>query len=132
MDVVKKSFEISGDVAQLIDNYVGQHPGMSFTLITNQALNTWLSKHRLHLDLHQMIPRDAMHVKKSANINTTYIDKIEEYKSRCPGLNMTLVLNIALQEWLKNPQFAQPKPYTDSDLDEFLNKNQELMDELAK
>ena len=128
MDVVKKSFEITGDTAQLIDDFVDQNPGMSFTLIANQALDAWLKQDNLSLKLSNLASREAMHVKKSANINAAYINKIESFKSGFPGLNATFILNVALHEWLKNPTFIKPERYTDDDIDEFMEENSELMD----
>ncbi|MFK7827515.1 MAG: hypothetical protein AB8G05_25445 [Oligoflexales bacterium] len=132
MEVVKKSFEVTGDTAQLIDDFVDQNPGMSFTLIANQALDAWLKQDNLSLKLSNLASREAMHVKKSANINAAYINKIESYKSGFPGLNATFILNVALHEWLKKPTFVKPKRYTDDDIDAFMEENSELMDELAK
>ncbi|MFK7826002.1 MAG: hypothetical protein AB8G05_17755 [Oligoflexales bacterium] len=66
MEVVKKSIEVTGDTAQLIDDFVYQNPGMSFTLIANQALDAWLKQDKLSLKLSNLALQEAMHVKKSA------------------------------------------------------------------
>jgi hypothetical protein len=49
MNVVKKSFNLSSDVAQRLDDFVTANPGLSFTVIVNQALETWLKNPKLAL-----------------------------------------------------------------------------------
>ena len=43
-------------------------------------------------------------VKKSINISEDLVKKIEKSLKACPGLNFTLVVNQALEQWLKGPQ----------------------------
>jgi len=42
MENIKKSFNMSGDVAQMVDDFIRDNPGFSFTLLVNQALQSWL------------------------------------------------------------------------------------------
>jgi hypothetical protein len=42
--------------------------------------------------------------KKSINISTELVSRIEEAISSYPGLNFTLVVNQALEQWLRGPQ----------------------------
>lgn len=49
MNVVKKSFNLSSDLAQRLDDFVGMNPGLSFTVIVNQALDAWLKNPKLSL-----------------------------------------------------------------------------------
>ena len=132
MQVIKKSLDLTGDAAHAIDEYIQNNPGMSFTLIANQALKHWLENKHIDLKLNMEMPVLSTFVKKSANMHTEYIEEIDRYRHKVPGLNLTLILNVALLQWLKKPKFTTPKPYTNSDIDQFMNENSELMDELAK
>lgn len=42
--LIKKSFNISGDLAQRLDEFVSENPGLSLTLIMQQALERWLNE----------------------------------------------------------------------------------------
>lgn len=39
---LKKSFNMDADLAQRIDNFLQKNPGISFTLLMNQAVSQWL------------------------------------------------------------------------------------------
>ena len=132
MSIIKKSFDLTGDIAQLIDDYVKQNPGMSFTLIANQALEKWLCSDRISIEFQMPTGSSTNTIKKSVNFKSENIERIDKLKTQLPGINATLILNVAINEWLKNPQFATPKPVTESDIAEFLESHSELMDELAK
>jgi hypothetical protein len=43
-------------------------------------------------------------VKKSINISSELVDHIEKTIHHYPGLNFTLVVNQALEQWLQGPQ----------------------------
>jgi len=43
-------------------------------------------------------------VKKSINISENLVKKIEKSLKAYPGLNFTLVVNQALEQWLRGPQ----------------------------
>lgn len=47
--LIKKSFNISPDLAQPVDDFIRSNPGISFTLIMNQALKTWLADPKITL-----------------------------------------------------------------------------------
>ncbi len=42
MSFVKKSFNCDADLAQMADNFIAKNPGVSLTLILNQALKEFL------------------------------------------------------------------------------------------
>jgi len=42
--LIKKSFNVSSDLAQRLDAFVAENPGLSLTLIMQQALERWLSE----------------------------------------------------------------------------------------
>lgn len=42
MKFIKKSFNTTGDLAQRMDDYIRDNPGVSFTMLVNQALIQWL------------------------------------------------------------------------------------------
>lgn len=131
ISAVKKSFDIAGDVAQMLDDYVQHNPGMSFTLIANQAIEKWLCE-----SVHSIQFKNSHHagrsVKKSANFKSDSVKKMDLLIAQNPGMNATLILNHALVQWLKKPTLVIVKPYTNSDVDQFLAEHSELMDELAK
>lgn len=43
-------------------------------------------------------------IKKSINISEELVERIEKSIQYYPGLNFTLVVNQALEQWLKGPQ----------------------------
>lgn len=49
--IVKKSFNISADLAQRLDDFVSENPGLSLTLIMQQALDMWLTQPTLKVKL---------------------------------------------------------------------------------
>lgn len=132
MNIVKKSFEITGDVAQTIDDLVHKNPGLSFTFIINKALEGWLASPNHEVGFRAPSSKGIKTVKKSANIKAANAKKMEQLAKQFPGLNSTLILNMALQNWLKRPFFDVPAKYSEKDVDQFLDENAKLMDELAK
>lgn len=46
---IKKSFNISADLSRILDGYIQQNPGISFTLIVNQAITDWLRNPNISL-----------------------------------------------------------------------------------
>ncbi|MCB0414346.1 MAG: hypothetical protein KDD50_08440 [Bdellovibrionales bacterium] len=50
MGAIKKSANISNDIAQMVDNFIKVNPGVSFTLIVNQALKEWLKNPSVELN----------------------------------------------------------------------------------
>lgn len=49
MNAIKKSFNLESDIAQQIDDFVQKNPGVSATLIFNQAIKQWLQNPKLEL-----------------------------------------------------------------------------------
>ena len=47
MENIKKSFNLSSDLAQMVDDFVRENPGISFTLLVNQAIRSWLKNPQL-------------------------------------------------------------------------------------
>ena len=47
---IKKSFNIPGDLAQRLDDFIVQNPGISFTWLVNQALLQWLKNPQVTLN----------------------------------------------------------------------------------
>jgi hypothetical protein len=45
--LIKKSFNVSADLAQRLDDFVAENPGLSLTLIMQQALDRWLGDPQL-------------------------------------------------------------------------------------
>ena len=48
-DFVKKSFNLATDLEKQVDQYIRRNPGVSFTLLMNQALKCWLQNPVLDL-----------------------------------------------------------------------------------
>lgn len=53
MKIIKKSLNINTDLAQRIDDFIQNNPGVSFTLIANQALANWLDGEKQVLKLNR-------------------------------------------------------------------------------
>lgn len=53
MKKVKKSLDISGDLAQQIDSFLKRTPGLTFSLIVNQAVSQWLKSPKMDFSLKQ-------------------------------------------------------------------------------
>jgi hypothetical protein len=49
--LVKKSFNVSADLAQRLDDFVRENPGLSLTLIMQQALDQWLANPQLKVNI---------------------------------------------------------------------------------
>ena len=49
--LVKKSFNLSADLAQRLDDFIAENPGLSLTLIMTQALDSWLKSPMLAIKL---------------------------------------------------------------------------------
>ena len=65
--MVKKSLNLSYELAQRIDEFITKNPGVSFTLIANQAILNWIEKHLITIhkpkemteeDLAELIEKD--------------------------------------------------------------------------
>ena len=50
MAPIKKSFNIDPDLAQQVDNFIANNPGVSATLIFNHAVKQWLRNPTLELN----------------------------------------------------------------------------------
>lgn len=46
---VKKSFNLAADLEKQVETYIRRNPGVSFTLLMNQALKCWLQNPVLDL-----------------------------------------------------------------------------------
>ena len=60
MDQVKKSFNIHPDLAQRVDDFIKDNPGVSFTLVMNQAISKWLEDPRITLTLRKPMTKDEI------------------------------------------------------------------------
>ncbi len=60
MEALKKSFNINADLAQRIDDFIKKNPGVSFTLVVNQALTQWLEKPQITLNLRKPMSDDEI------------------------------------------------------------------------
>jgi hypothetical protein len=49
MTHLKKSFNLDADLAQRVDDFLQKNPGISFTLMMNQAAARWLSDPRIDI-----------------------------------------------------------------------------------
>ena len=49
MEAIKKSFNLSSDLAQRIDDFIQANPGISFTWLVNQAIMNWLKNPQVSL-----------------------------------------------------------------------------------
>jgi hypothetical protein len=58
MKVVKKSFNLVGDLAQRVDDFIQENPGISFTWLVNQALLQWLKDPQVTLKTSKMSEDD--------------------------------------------------------------------------
>lgn len=65
MEAVKKSFNMPGDLAQMVDDFIRENPGVSFTLLMNQAIAAWLKN-----------PQVAL--KKPAGLSDADVDRFME------------------------------------------------------
>ena len=50
MKPIKKSINISGDLAQLADEFIQRNPGVNFTLMVNSALKEWLKNPKIKIN----------------------------------------------------------------------------------
>jgi hypothetical protein len=50
LKIMKKSFNLAGDIAQRVDDFIDKNPGVSFTLLVNQALLQWLKNPQVTLN----------------------------------------------------------------------------------
>lgn len=51
--------------------------------------------------------------KKSINISSELVNKVEKAIASYPGLNFTLVVNQALEQWLRGPQTIELASFVD-------------------
>lgn len=49
MEAIKKSFNISSDLAQRMDDFIQANPGISFTWLVNQAIVNFLKNPQVSL-----------------------------------------------------------------------------------
>ena len=73
---IKKSFNISPDLAQKVDDIIQKNPGLSFTFIMNQALEAWLIDPRLRLAAQQRGPVTDDEMDKFLRDNSALMDKL--------------------------------------------------------
>lgn len=59
MKVVKKSFNMRADLEAELDAFVRNNPGVSFTLIMNQALLMWLGCPTVRLQKRPMTEKEV-------------------------------------------------------------------------
>ena len=59
MKVIKKSFNLVGDLAQRADDFIQENPGISFTWMMNQALLQWLNNPQVTLKTSKMSEDDV-------------------------------------------------------------------------
>jgi hypothetical protein len=72
-------------------------------------------------------------IKKSFNVDADLAQRVDDLIRENPGASFTLVMNLALRQWLKNPTFQLNRSKaTAKDIEKFLRENTELMDSLAK
>ena len=73
-------------------------------------------------------------VKKSFNLSADLAQRLDDFVAENPGLSLTLIMQQALERWLKDPSLKinVPKTHTNDDVDEILRDNAELMDDLSK
>jgi hypothetical protein len=73
-------------------------------------------------------------VKKSFNLSADLAQRLDDFIAENPGLSLTLIMQQALDSWLRNPQLTVrlPKTHTNDDVDAVLSDNAALMDDLAK
>lgn len=133
MNFTKKSFNLSSDTAQMLDDYVSKNLGMSLTLIVNSALKELKQKNGFTVDFSNYSNNSSVEsTLKSVNIDSEYCDYFEKIISGLPGLSFTAIVNFAVFQWLKNPSFKTPEAVSPERIRELYLENAELMDELAK
>lgn len=73
-------------------------------------------------------------IKKSLNLSSDVVQRLDDYIAKNPGLNFTLIANAAIEAWLENPQikFQKAAPMTQDEIKRFMRENKELMRDLAK
>ena len=76
MEVIKKSFNIPGDLAQRIDDFIRENPGVSFTLLVNHALLQWLQNPQIALRNSKKLTEDD--VKKFMADNAGLMDDLSK------------------------------------------------------
>ncbi len=60
MGSIKKSFNLDSDLAQKMDEFLQQNPGISFTLLVNQSIQCWLKNPQVALRPVQPVGLEAM------------------------------------------------------------------------
>jgi hypothetical protein len=73
-------------------------------------------------------------IKKSFNLSADLAQRLDDFVAENPGISLTLVMNQALDAWLKNPSLSikLPRSHTTEDIDAIFRDNAELMDDLSK
>ena len=75
MKVIKKSFNLVGDLAQRVDDFIQENPGISFTWLVNQALLQWLNNPQVTLKTSKMSDDD---VKKFMEANKGLMEDLSK------------------------------------------------------
>ncbi len=73
MSHVKKSFNMEADLAQRMDDFVKQNPGVSATFILNQSIKQWLKNPAVKLN---HTPATDADVDKFLNDNSELMDDL--------------------------------------------------------
>lgn len=73
---VKKSFDITPDLAQQLDDFLQKNPGLTFSLIANQALTQWLRSPRINFSLNQKAFVSDQEIEKMIEKDTALMDDL--------------------------------------------------------
>lgn len=74
-----------------------------------------------------------MMIKKSFNLEPSVAFALENLLSKNPNISLTLAVNQALKEWLKNPKITvNTEKFSDEDVDAFMEENKGLMEKLSR
>lgn len=76
MDMIKKSFNLSGDLAQRLDDFIKANPGVSFTWLVNQALLNFLKNPQV--TLRAPTPMTADDLKRFMEENKNLMDDLSK------------------------------------------------------
>lgn len=72
-------------------------------------------------------------IKKSFNMDADLAQRVDDIIRENPGASFTLVMSMALRQWLKNPTFElNRRQATEEDVQKFMRDNKDLMDSLSK
>ncbi len=76
MEAIKKSFNISSDLAQKIDDFIQVNPGISFTWLVNQSLVNFLRNPQVTLQNPKPMNEDDL--KKFMADNSELMDDLSK------------------------------------------------------